>query len=133
MSVGDRVTPSESLVANVLPVQFDFESFSAWSRSIHEGEDLPGLRASLKHDWFVYWDSGVLYLLPLNAAAKPPMETQAVELKANEHLRLLARLVTDSLIRRFPGYEPLRAKPFTFLGRRNQLLEGAAKVLHVNH
>jgi hypothetical protein len=133
MSVGDRITHSESLVANVLPVQFAFESFAAWSRLINEGEDLSATRASLRNDWFVYWDAGALYLLPVNAGAKAPAGMQPVELNVNAHLRLLARLVTDSLIRRFPDYEPLRVKPFTFLGRRNQLLERAAKTLQLKH
>ena len=30
----------------------------------------------------------------------------------------MARLINEALIRRFPDYEPLRRKPFTFLGRR---------------
>jgi hypothetical protein len=46
---------------------------------------------------------------------------------------MMARLVNDALIRRFPEYEPLRRKPFMFLGRRRNLLEDGGRVLGVDN
>ena len=45
----------------------------------------------------------------------------------------MARLTTEALVRSFPDYEPLRRKPFTFLGRRQQLLASAAQDLGIDH
>ena len=47
--------------------------------------------------------------------------------------RLLARLTTSALVRGFPDYEPLRRKPFIFLGRRQQLLANASGDLGIGH
>lgn len=123
---------TESLVVNALPVRFDFLSFNAWTRDVEENEELSTVRARLRDDWFVYWDQGVLYLLPLGDASQPPTGFTRATFVTTEHLRLLARLVTDSLVRRFADYLPLRAKPFTFIGRRRQLLEGLGQALGVN-
>jgi hypothetical protein len=49
------------------------------------------------------------------------------------NLRLLARLTTEALVRAFPDYEPLRHRPFVFLGRRRELMRDAARVLGIDH
>lgn len=124
---------ADAITANVLPVAFPFESFRAWKRPVRDGEDLAGLRQSLAGQWAVYWEGGELYLLPLTEEIRQLPETEPVECMAGESLRLLARLVTEALQRRFPGYEPLRTKPFTILGQRMELMQDAGKVLGLDH
>lgn len=124
---------ADALRVNVLPVTFPFESFRGWKRAVRDSEDLAGLRQSLAGRWAVQWDGGELYFLPLVGEIPEPSETEPVECKVGESLRLLARLVTDALQRRFPGYEPLRTKPFTILGQRVELMSDAGNELGINH
>lgn len=124
---------SKALVANVLPVRFAFDHLDLLARDIVEGEDLTELRASLSPDWSVQWEGGTLYFLPLVDGLPDAAGTAHTRLEVNENLRLLARLTTDALVRRFPTYEPLRRKPFTFLGRKQQLMAGVTKTLGIEH
>lgn len=122
-----------SLVLNVLPIAFPFESLSVWSRRAEEGEDLAALREANRAVWHVQWDAGSVYTLPLHEDAPRPPGAQLVELQVHDSLRLLARLVTDSLVRRFPTYQPLRKKPFTFLGHKGELMRGVGDSLGLAH
>ena len=132
--VGHRVLAGRgSLTTNLLPVDFDFDSFRVWKRSVEEGEDLRSLRESIRTDWYVYWDCGEVYLLPLSDAAAALPNTCVVELEVNRSLRLLARLVEDALVRRFPRYEPTREHPFTFLGHQGEIMGGLSQSLGLKH
>lgn len=119
----------ESLIANILPVDFSFESFTAWTRPVRDGEDVRGIRKANRGSLHLQWDAGRLYMLPLEEHVAQPPDAQAVTLRVEDHLRFLARLVTDALVRRFPKYEPLRMKPFTFVGHRVELMRDAPRAL----
>ncbi|MGI8700209.1 MAG: hypothetical protein ACR2JU_03230 [Nocardioidaceae bacterium] len=118
-----------SLTANLLPVEFAFDSLEVWSSPLLEDDDLAAIRESSRGISHVQWDGGQLYTLPLAADAPMPADAKLVELRVVESLRFLARLVTDALVRRFPTYEPIRSKPFTFLGHKMELMRDAAKAL----
>lgn len=122
-----------ALVANVLPVRFAFDSIELLARNIVEGEELAGLRNSLAPDWSVQWEGGKVYFLRLADGDAELPDAVPTALAVGDNLRLLARLTTDALVRRFPTYEPLRRKPFTFVGRRHELMEDVGKVLGVEH
>jgi hypothetical protein len=119
------------LTANILPVEFTAGRFEVWARDIAEDEDLTSLRRSHASKWSVQWERGKVYFLPLISGLAAPPGTARSELEADGNLRLLARLTTEALIRRFPDYQPLRTKPFIFLGRRRQLLRDAAGELGI--
>jgi len=72
-------------------------------------------------------------MVPIAEKVPEPADAQLLELKVQESLRFLARLVTDSLVRRFPTYEPIRNKPFTFLGHKVELMRDAGSELGLNH
>ena len=121
-----------NLTANILPMKFAVESFGAWMREIAEDEDLTSLRRAHASKWSVQWEQGKVFFLPLVNDLRAPSGTVRTDLKVCSNLRLLARLTTESLIRRFSDYEPLRRKPFTFLGRRRQLMSDAASDLGID-
>jgi hypothetical protein len=122
-----------ALVANVLPVEFAFDSVDLMERDIVDGEGLRALRESLAPDWSVQWEGTKVYFLRLADQADEIPGTAPSALAVGENLRLLARLTTDALVRRFPTYEPLRRKPFTFVGRKQQLMDGVDEVIGVAH
>lgn len=122
-----------ALVVNVLPVAFPFSTFDAWTRPVRDAEDLSALRDAYRDRCSVQWESGNLYLLPTTSDSPDPPEGGVVELAVDDNLRILARLVTEALVRRFPKYEPLRRKPYTFLGRRGELMLDAPAVLGLKH
>jgi hypothetical protein len=123
----------DALTANILPVEFSFEVFRVWKRPVRDGEDLAGLREALAGVWNVQWEDGQLYLLPLTEGSHELEDAELVERKVGESFRFMARLVTDSLVRRFPTYEALRRKPFTFLGRRFELMHDVGRALDLDH
>ena len=132
--VGHRDVASRGpLITNLLPVEFGFDSFRVWKRSVEAGEDLRSLRESIRTDWYVYWDRGEIYLLPLSDAAPVLPNTNLVELEVDGSFRLLARLVEDALARRFPRYEPTRQHPFTFVGRQGEIVGDLTKSLGLKH
>jgi hypothetical protein len=122
-----------ALVANVLPIEFPFTTLELLARDVAEAEELRELRDSLAPAWSVQWEGGKVYFLPLIDEGAQIPGTSRTTLAVEDNLRLLARLTTDALVRRFPTYEPLRRKPFTFIGRKQQLMEGVDKVLGVEH
>ena len=128
-----RPMSTPALVANVLPVRFTFESIDLLARDIVEGEELGALRDSLAPDWSVQWEGGRVYFLRLGDGDAELPDTMPTALAVGDNLRLLARLTTDALVRRFPTYEPLRRKPFTFIGRKHELMEDVGKLLGVEH
>lgn len=120
---------AKALVANVLPVRFEFENIELLARDIIEDDDLAGLRESLAPEWSVQWEGGKVYFLRLADGGAEVPNVERATLVVRDNLRLLARLTTDSLVRRFPTYEPLRRKPFTFVGRKQQLMDGVGELL----
>jgi len=126
---------AQQLTTNILPAEFGVEVFDAWAREIDGGEDLAALRQTHASDWSVQWERGTVYFLKVHDVALPPPPpgTAQVELKVAENLRLLARLTTDALVRRFSNYEPLRRKPFVFLGHKQELMSDASQSLGISH
>jgi hypothetical protein len=124
---------TQNLTTNILPVHFEADTLEVWSRNVGENENLKLLRESLSSQWSVQWQRGAVYFLPLSLDLPQPHGTSQSTLKVTEHLRLVARLTTDALVRRFSTYEPLRRKPFIFLGRKQELMSDASRVIGVQH
>jgi hypothetical protein len=127
------VAGTRDLATNICPVTFGADAFRVQARDIAEGEDLGALRQAHASKWSVQWEQGQVFFLPLAGGLPVPEGTVPVELEVAGNLRLLARLTTEALVRSFPDYEPLRHRPFVFLGRRQELMRDAARVLNINH
>lgn len=132
--VRNRNVPSRgSLTTNLLPVEFGFDSFRAWNRRAEAGEDMRRLRESVLTDWYVHWDGGEIYLLPVSDTAPTLPGTDLIELEVDGSLRLLTGLVEDALARRFPRYEPIRRHPFSFVGHQGEIVGDVNKSLGLGH
>jgi hypothetical protein len=127
------VAGTRDLATNICPVTFGADAFRVQARDIAEGEDLRALRQAHAPKWSVQWEQGQVFFLPLAGGLRAPEGTVPVELEVAGNLRLLARLTTEALVRSFPDYEPLRRRPFVFLGRRQELMRDAARVLNIDH
>jgi hypothetical protein len=121
------------LTSNVLPVDFATEKFTAWARPLADDEDLRALREAAAPRWSVQVERGTAFFVPLTEDADAVAGTDESELKIADNLHLFARLTTEALMRRFPTYEPLRRKPFVFLGRKQQLMHDAGHILGIDH
>src|SRR6266567_2142476 len=124
---------TRDLATNICPVTFGADAFEVWARDIGEGEDLRALRQTHASKWSVQWEQGQVFFLPLAGGLPIPPGTVSAQLEVAGNLRLLARLTTEALVRAFPDYEPLRHRPFVFLGRRQELMCDAARVLKIDH
>ena len=122
-----------TLVLNLLPITFHFNSFNVQTRRVRDGEDLRSVRESHRGDWYVYWGKGDLYMVRLSNAAPVPSDTQTAVLETDQALRLLARLITNGLVRRFPSYEPIQEHPFRFLSHKVELVNELCSSLGLTH
>ena len=129
----DHEAARGTLTTNLLPITFHFNSFRVQKREVREGEDLRSVRASYRGDWYVYWDKGELYMVGLSDEALAPPGTRETMLRTDKSLRLLARLITDALARRFPKYDPIQEHPFRFLSRKVELMSELSSSLGLTH
>lgn len=102
------------------------QAFTAYVADMPDSRELRRLRESLGRSWFVYWYSGKVFGLPKEANAEPPFGLPQT-LNCKEHLRLLAAAVADFLPTLFPQYTPIRKRPFTFLGQKDEIIEAVCK------
>jgi hypothetical protein len=122
-----------ALTSNVLPVDFATDTFTAWARPLGDDEDLRALRKAAAPRWSVQLERGTIFFLPLTDGADAVPGANEFELKVADSLGLFARLTTEALMRRFPTYEPLRRKPFVFLGHKQQLMHDVGGHFGIDH
>jgi hypothetical protein len=122
---------TRALTTNILRVGFATESAKAWVRPFSDAEDLQALRRELDPDWSVQVQQHTACFFPIGDHGNAMPGCEQTNLKISENLRLFSRLVNDALRRRFPRYEPIRRKPFVFVGHHDQLLEDIESVLGV--
>ena len=119
------------LVTNVLPVEFRPAAFHVWRRPFGDLEELAPLREASAPHLSVQLEGGFAHFVAVDAESLAPAGTEPIELTVADNLRMVARLTTEALLRRFATYEPIRRKPFVFLGRKRQLMHDAADILRV--
>jgi hypothetical protein len=105
---------------NGFRLDFSASVFPAYRQAMPDNDQLRPLREQYRDAWFLYWDDGSVVGLP-NASDASPFGEQ-VELSTNDHLKLLAARISDVLPRRFPEYQAFRLRPFSFLGRKDELV-----------
>jgi Piwi domain len=100
----------------------------AYVRETPDNAELRPLREELGGDWFVYWREGIVFGLPLVVVPSQSFG-QAEELACEDHLQLLAARICNALPDRFPEFEALRQRPFTFLGTKGEIVERIRRAL----
>ena len=107
---------------NGFRLHFSSPTFMAYRRAMTDNTSLRSLRDELGMNWFLYWDDGVVYGLPRSETPNPPFG-EPVQLNCNDYLKLHAARIADVLPYRFPEYRAFRNRPFTFLGRKEELVD----------
>jgi hypothetical protein len=113
---------STEVMLNGFRVELSAETFTAYVQEVMDTQELKRLRTKLDDSWFLYLRDGKIYGLP--RVPDPPKKFGAPELiNCREQLWFLRARLDDVLPERFPQYDAFRRRPFTFLGRKNEIVE----------
>jgi len=105
---------------NGFRLDFSAPTFAAHQQCLPDSSQFRALREQIGNDWFLYWDDGKVLGIPRAGDVQPFGEK--VEVATDQHLRLLASRIEDILPRQFSEYEAFRRRPFSFLGRKEELV-----------
>jgi len=105
---------------NGFRLDFSSPTFTAYQQAMPDNRHLRPLKEHLGTGWFLYWDEGTVFGLPREEGTSHFGEE--VELATDQHLKLLAARIEDVLPNQFPEYQAFRQRPFTFLGRKDELV-----------
>lgn len=89
-------------------------------------------RKRLGDHWFVHWLGGKLYGIRLKPGG-PNVAGEHRRLKAADYPWLLRSRLDDVIATLFKSYPPFRLRPFSFLAKRTELVDTAAKTANVHH
>ena len=99
---------------------FSAPTFTAYQQPMPDNKHLRPLKEQLGTGWFLYWDEGTVFGIPREEGSAH-FGTE-VEVETDQHLKLLAARIEDVLPNQFPEYQAFRQRPFTFLGRKDELV-----------
>jgi hypothetical protein len=102
------------------------ESFTAYRAPLPDDGDLRALRRSREQDWVLYREDDYVLAVPLSET--PAMAFgERVEIDFADHLGFLGYLINDALPRSISDYPAFRHRPFTFLGKKQEIVTAAVK------
>jgi len=110
-----------SISLNGFKIELSAQTFKAYVQDLPNNKEVKPLREALGDEWFLHWRKGKLYGIPKVATPQKPFG-QTKDLICNDHLQLLTSRISELLPVIFSKYDPLKRKPFTFLGQRKELI-----------
>lgn len=116
------------LYLNGFRVGFSQSEFTAQVRAMPDNQEFKPLREKLRSEWFLYWQEGVCYGLPRTANPATAFGEKKT-LKIAEHLKLLTARIHEVLPEKFPQYEAFRRRPFTFRGKKEEMVAAIQTVV----
>lgn len=123
------VATATTLRLNGFSLEPSTESFTAYHAPLPEGGDMRELRRSLEQDWVLYREDDVVLGVPLTQTPTP--FGVEMEIECADHLGFLGYLINAALPRSIRDYEPFKQRPFTFLGKKQEIVARAAKSVGV--
>lgn len=114
--------PTNPVVLNGFKIELSAESLTAYVQDVMDVQELRRLRDKHSESWFFYLRDGTIYALPRTPNPSPPFGVKR-EIICNEHLWFIKARIADVLPEKFPQYSAFRRRPFTFLGRRDEIVE----------
>jgi hypothetical protein len=120
------VTAATTLRLNGFRVEPSTESFTAYRSPMPADGDLRELRRSTQASWTLYREDDEVLGVP-HAAPPPTLLGKPEEIECVDHLGFLAYLIDTALPRAIPSYPAFKLRPFTFLGRKQEIVESALK------
>lgn len=113
---------TNSIFLNGFKVELSAPTVRAYVQDVMESRELKDIRERLKDSWFLYWRDGKVYALP--RLPHPGQQFgKPQDLQCNEHFWFVAARIADVLPEKFPNYNAFRRRPFTFLGRKDELVQ----------
>jgi len=126
---GDRV--SKELFLNGFRLRFSADEFTAFLQEMPDNEQFRAKRTELQDEWFLYWRAGMAYGLPKVPSPTKPFGGTAKPLRtqSQDGLRLLAACISSALPEKFPMYESFKRRPFTFRGKKDEIVGAITSVV----
>jgi hypothetical protein len=108
---------------NGFEIELPSKPISVFVQDMADPEELKKLRELEKGQWFFHWREGKVYAIPEVESPERQYGTElTLSLTDHHHLGILASRINHVLPNKFPKYEALRQRPFTFLGLKNELV-----------
>jgi len=117
------------LLLNGFELQFSSPTVILFTEEMPDNSAFRALKAELGESWFLRWSEGKVWGLPKSTEPREsfgqPVEALCSEI---DTLRFLAARFDSVLPERFPKYERLRHRPFTFLARKDAVAGVASRM-----
>ncbi|RUL84039.1 stem cell self-renewal protein Piwi domain-containing protein [Tautonia sociabilis] len=89
---------------------------------------MKALRTRYGKEWFLHWRGGRAYCLPrADEPSEPIGKMEDLSTDVHDHLHLVVARLNDVLPDVFPQYEAFRRRPFSFLGRKDEIVRLVTK------
>lgn len=115
-----------SIFLNGFRIELSASTFTAYEQKMPDNHKLRSIREQHKHDWFLYWQNGLLYGIP-----KIPNPTtiigKPITLECEQNFKLLVDRINNLLPAIFPQYAPISSKPFRIIAQKQELVEEIRK------
>ena len=98
------------------------DQFAAFVRDLPDASELVQLRETAGDRWALWWNKGMLYEVP-RAPGAVRADADEKTLDVQEHLGLIAFLISTALPGAIPHYTAFRARPFTFLALKREFVQ----------
>lgn len=119
------------LLLNGFNVTFSSSTFTANVAELPDPDAVAGLRQKHGSEWFLYWRSGKLFAIPKAVSPRTSVgHPMPLEWSEHDHLHLLVARLNDKLPEKFPEWEAFRHRPFTFIGRKGEIVAEATAGWH---
>ena len=122
-----------AIVLNGIRMTLSSDTFPAWVLDMQDNKALRPLREEIGGEWFLHWREGKAFGIPKVENPEKTFGTGPHPLACADHLSLLSSRVDNILPLKFPKYKALRARPFTFLGQRTEIVAAVAQRLRSSH
>jgi hypothetical protein len=116
-----------AIVLNGIRMTLSSDTFPAWAVDMPDNKALRPLREQIGDEWFLHWRDGKAFGIPKVRKPAKKFGTGPHALACTDHLSLLSSRIDNILPLKFPKYKALRARPFTFLGQRKEIVAASRK------
>lgn len=109
---------------NGFEITFSGTNFTANVIDMPDPSDLKSLRSRCGDEWFLHWRGGKAFAIPKVESPSSQLGTPtSFEVSSHDALHLLTARISQQLPELFEGYEAFRRQPFSFLGKREELVQ----------
>lgn len=108
---------------NAFRVDFSAMTFTANVLYLPNPDAMRALRERHSKEWFLHWRGGRAYAIPRVETPREAVgEPTILDMTDHDHLHVIVARLNDVLPDAFPAYEAFRRRPFSFLGRKDEIV-----------